>query len=48
MTMPVRKQTCAICGEFLDFKTMEFAAEYGDFFSEEFEAYCDACLEREL
>jgi len=47
--MAVRKQTCAICGEFLDFKTMDFAAEYGEFFEDgEFEAYCDACLEREL
>jgi hypothetical protein len=40
------EQTCAICGDFVDMKMAKFITDYGGFFEEHLEVYCDKCLEK--
>ncbi len=38
------EQTCAICEKFVSLKVAKFVKEYGSFFDEHMEVYCDECL----
>ena len=40
------EQTYAICGKFVSIATARFITDYGGFFEEHLEVYCDDCLEK--